>query len=375
MYIEVLRSYRELSPCRHRLVMFFLLLAFFFVDIAFAQEVGFSSISDTTETASASYPLFDDDDPLELRLEMDLRTVLRDRGDETDYHPLTVRLTDPLSGPLVLEAKVKVRGNFRRQRSNCQFPPLRLNFKKNQLEGTIFDGQDKIKLVTHCRTNRSAYEQYVLQEYLMYKTYNLLTEKSFKVRLLKITYGDERGKSDPFTRYGFLIEDEDLMAERLGGRILDVKNVHPNQTDRELSNLLAIFQFMMGNTDWSIPGLHNIKLVMPEKGGAPTPVPYDFDMSGIIDTRYSEPPPILNISSVTERVFRGFCRSPEEFQKAFAEFNRLKDAFYNLYKSHSPPLEEKELRQSLSYLDDFFAIINDEGKSKREVMDPCRTDR
>ncbi|MFN1835129.1 hypothetical protein AB2B38_007705 [Balneola sp. MJW-20] len=372
--MDISRFYRQLTTYHcHSAVLFLLVVMLSFTNSAHAQKA--VPDPDSTERDSVTYPLFYEDEPLELWLEMDLRKVLNDRGDDPDYHPLTVRLTDPFSGPLVLDARVKVRGNFRKQRDNCPFPPLRLNFKKDQLEGTVFDGQDKLKLVTHCRTNRAFYEQFLLQEYLVYKMYNQLTEKSFRVRLLKITYEDSRGRSEPFSRYGFLIEDEDLLAERLGGRILEVNNVHPDRTDKELSSLLPLFQFMIGNTDWSIPGLHNIKLVIPEEGGTPTPIPYDFDMSGIVNTPYAEPPAILNIRSVTERVYRGFCQSPEEYQKAFAEFNGLKESIYKLYKDHSPPLEEDELRQSISYLDEFFEIINDERKSNREVIEACRSDR
>lgn len=373
MYLTEIRSFWLLSACSYRLMILFFPVTLLIADPALAQEA--LSVPGVAETDSATYSLFGEDEPLEILLEMDLGKVLNDRGDEPDYHPLQVRFTDPLSGPLVLEAQVRVRGNSRKQRDNCPFPPLRLNFKKDQLDGTIFDGQDKLKLVTHCRTNRSNYEQNALQEYLVYKAYNLFTKKSFRVRLLNITYSDERGNKDPISRYGFLIEDEDHLAERLGGRIIDVNNVHPNQTDQELSILLPLFQFMIGNTDWSIPGLHNIKLVIPEEGGAPSPVPYDFDMSGIVNTPYAKPPAILNISSVTERVFRGFCQSPGEYQKAFAEFNRLKDTIYELYIDHSPLLEDKELHQSIGYLDDFFVIINDERKSNRKVIDACRSDR
>lgn len=325
-------------------------------------------------TLPDSYPLFDDDNILEIILETDLRRVLRDRGEETDYHPLIASWAEPDSSLVAVNARIKVRGNFRRKRSNCRFPPLRIRFEPESVAGTVFEGQKKLKLVTHCQTKRSQYEQYVLHEYLIYRSYNLLSEKSFKVRLLKITYKDSRGKDEPFTRYGFVLEDEDKMAERLGGRIIEVNNVHPDKTEYALSNKLAIFQYMMGNTDWSIPGLHNIKLVMMDNGDPPVPVPYDFDWSGIINTSYAQPNPILNIRTVRQRLFRGLCRTPEEFKKAFQTFNTTKEATYALYREHSPPLEKEELGQALEYLDEFFETINDPDKSEREIIDRCRTD-
>lgn len=321
------------------------------------------------------YPLFESNEPLEITMEMDIRKVLRDRGEETDYHPLLVTWSNEQGDPIRVEARVKVRGNFRRQRENCRFPPLRMRFETETVEGTVFEGQKKLKLVTHCQTRRSQYQQYVLQEYLIYRAYNLMTDKSFKVRLVKVTYSDSEKRDDPFTRYGFILEDEDKMAERLGGRILEVENVHPDLTDYDLSNRLAIFQFMMGNTDWSIPALHNIKLVMPEGGKTPYAIPYDFDWSGIINTGYAEPNPVLNIRTVRQRLFRGFCRSPEVFRAEFSFFNKHKNAIYALYHEFSPPLEEDELQQATEYLDEFYAIINDPGEAEDEIIAACRTDR
>lgn len=332
------------------------------------NAAGYSTLPD-------SFPLFDDHEVLKITLEFNERTVLRDRGEETDYHPLKISWTDRDSTLTTVDARIKVRGNFRRKRINCRFPPLRIRFDPETVAGTVFEGQKKLKLVTHCQTKRSQYEQYLLHEYLIYRSYNIVSPKSFRVRLLEITYKDSRGKGDSFTRYGFVLEDEDKMARRLGGRIVEVQNVHPDQTEYELSNTLAIFQYMMGNTDWSISALHNIKLVMLDSGDPPVAVPYDFDWSGIINTGYAEPSRILDIKTVRERVFRGFCRSEAEFTEAFQEFKNNKEAIYALYREHSPPLEQSELSQALEYLDEFYEIINSMSKSKREIIDRCRTDK
>ncbi|MGK7369330.1 MAG: hypothetical protein ACNS64_03875, partial [Candidatus Halalkalibacterium sp. M3_1C_030] len=284
-------------------------LRIFFVVISLLFGSMPKSLAGQDVTASpSSFPLFDSHEPLEMTMEFDIRKVLKDRGEETDYHPLSLTWIKDNAEIQSVAARVKVRGNFRRQRDNCRFPPLRMRFETESVVGTVFEGQKKLKLVTHCQTRRSEYQQYVLQEYLIYRSYNIITDKSFRVRLAKITYKDSENRDDPFTRYGFILEDEDKMAERLGGRILEVENVHPDLTHYELSNLLAIFQYMMGNTDWSIPGLHNIKLVMPVGEQTPYAIPYDFDWSGIVDARYAEPNPVLNIRSIRQRLFRGFCR-------------------------------------------------------------------
>lgn len=348
----------------------------FFVVIGILFGVMSNSVAGQDVTTSqSSFPLFESHEHLEITLEFDIKKVLRDRGEETDYHPLFVTWEPENTVRKTVAARIKVRGNFRRQRDNCRFPPLRMRFETDHVAGTVFEGQKKLKLVTHCQTRRSEYQQYVLQEYLIYRSYNLITDKSFRVRLVKITYKDSEGRDEPFTRYGFILEDEDRMAERLGGRILEVENVHPDRTDYELSNLLAIFQYMMGNTDWSIPALHNIKLVMPVGEQIPYPIPYDFDWSGVIDARYADPNPVLNIRSVRQRLFRGFCRSPEAFREAFKVFRIKKDSIYALYRDLTPILEQDEYRQATEYLDEFYAIINDPEESKDEIIAECRTDR
>ena len=352
----------------------FLWMLFFLICLLFGTSPGIA-IGQNVPNSRMSYPLFESHEPLEITLDFDIRKVLRDRGEETDYHPLVVSWGEEGKDRQFVEARVKVRGNFRRKRDNCRFPPLRMRFETESVAGTVFEGQEKLKLVTHCQTRRSEYQQYVLQEYLIYRSYNIITDKSFRVRLAKITYNDSEGRNDPFTRYGFILEDEDKMAERLGGRIVEVENVHPDRTDYELSNLLAIFQYMMGNTDWSIPALHNIKLVLPIGEQTPYAIPYDFDWSGIIDARYAEPNPILNIPSIRHRLFRGFCRRPEAFRDAFNIFNAKKDSIYALYRNMLPILEEDEFRQATEYLDEFYATINDPEESNDEIIAECRTDR
>ena len=368
-------NYSGLKIYKHKWGRFYLSGWKFFILLCLISTTFSYKLSAQESEAAISYPLFDSEEALEITMEMDIRTVLRDRGEDTDYHPLLVTWNSEDEEIRQVEARVKVRGNFRRQRENCRFPPLRMRFETETVEGTVFEGQKKLKLVTHCQTRRSQYQQYLLQEYLIYRAYNLMTDKSFRVRLVKITYADSQERDDPFTRYGFILEDEDKMAERLGGKILEVENVHPDLTDYELSNRLAIFQFMMGNSDWSIPGLHNIKLIRLD--GEPTPyaIPYDFDWSGIINTRYAKPDPFLNIRTVRQRLFRGFCRDPEVFRDEFAFFNKQKKDIYALYRELSPPLEENELEQATGYLDEFYAIINDPDEAEYDIIEKCRTDR
>ena len=91
---------------------------------------------------------------------------------------------------------------------------MRVDVSRTCVGGTVFDGQNGIKLVSHCR-DRDDDEQDVLKEY---RTFNLLTDESFRVRLARITYVDGEDDDDPVVRYAFFIEEAEAMAERLGGR-------------------------------------------------------------------------------------------------------------------------------------------------------------
>ncbi|MEM7511282.1 MAG: hypothetical protein AAF388_10150 [Bacteroidota bacterium] len=317
--------------------------------------------------------LFLEDEPIEIVLESDFKKLFKSRSAEPEYQIASIQYNDPLKGEVTIPLKIRLRGNFRKKQ--CSFPPIRFNFPKKAVKGTVFEGQDKLKLVTHCRSKKESYQQYLYGEYLAYKTYNLLTDFSFRVRMVKITYKDTSGKLDDITRYAFFIEDEGSLAYRLECRNLDRKNVHPDQTIRKQVDVLSVYQYMVGNTDWSIPSLHNIKLLKDSiPSNKPIAVPYDFDWCGIIGAPYAVPNPILGIKSVKERIYRGFCRSEEEFKESFEVFLEKKDEIYATYNDFA--LLDPKVRQSaIKYYDDFYEVIQNDKYIKREFMDNCRKGR
>ena len=314
--------------------------------------------------------LFDAEEPLELTLEADLKPILKDTGDERPYRPARLWYLDQQGDTVSFAIGVKTRGHYRRVYLDCNVPPLRLNFKKKQVKNTVFAGQDKLKLVTHCRDKATAYQQFTLQEYLIYKAYNLITDVSFRVRLVRLAYVDTEDRRKPVTKYGFLIEDEDRLAERFGGRILETGVIHQEATHREQATVLAVFQYMIGNTDWSVPGHHNIKVVFVEPHRPPLTVPYDFDFAGLISPPYAKPDPRLRLSSVRERLYRGYCRTEDEFQAALAPFNEQREAIYALFRDFEY-LDERVKDRSLDYLGGFYKAINKPRGVKRAFLAAC----
>jgi len=333
---------------------------------------------------SSAAPLFESHDLLTLNIEAPLETIFHDRSQDSEESPGILSYQDPGGTAVSIPVDIRTRGMARLQPRICEFPPLRLDFPSAEVEGTLFANQDKLKLVTHCQDNRSAFEQYVLQEYLIYRTYNLLTEMSFRVRLARITYTDTDGDRDTVTRYGFLIEDEDRLAERNGWEVLHCPQVPPDVMEPVQLALLELFQYMIGNTDWSAFAkeanrsecCHNAKPIGDVAVGPVFAVPYDFDITGVISTRYAnrlfrENLERLGLRSVRDRLYKGRCASLPYLEQTFQLFNEKKDSIYAVYRSQDG-LEEDILEKSLEYLDEFYEIINDQDKAQREIVRNCR---
>ncbi len=255
--------------------------------------------------------------------------------------------------------KIRKRGVSRQNPEVCNFPPLLLKFSDIQPEGSIFKGFDKLKLVTHCQTGHSNYEQYLLLEYLAYRIYNHLTDYSFKVRLLQINYIFSDVKNKQVTHYGFLIEDLQNLASRCGCNVADMEKIRPETTQREMMTLMPVFQFMIGNTDWSVTNLHNIKIIKKPEISFFIPVPYDFDGSGFVNPPYAKPADFLDIETVRDRIYRGYPRSRPEMDSVFAFFNDKKLIIYSLIKNQQG-LKNSYKKNTSRFLDDFYRIINNE---------------
>jgi hypothetical protein len=326
-------------------------------------------------TASAQNPLgqkqfFTDTALLKVTLETDLNNLTSGRiGNDTQEGTFTFNLSDTSSvtGKIVLNA----RGHMRRQ--TCYLPPLKIHFAADTTAG--FAKLRSLKMVTPCDF-LSNYEQLLIKEYLVYKIYNLLTDLSFKARLVAIEIKDEKGKKKPVNTYAFFLEDIEQLAKRNGMTALaDEEKVATEATDREHMALVAIFQYMIGNTDWSVPAQHNIKLVRlkDNPNAKPFVVAYDFDYGGIVDAPYATPDPLLSIQNVTERLYRGFARTMEELTPVIKKFKDNKSGIYSIITNcrQLAPVHKKVMTR---YLDDFFKILDKPKAIKDEFIDKARVE-
>ena len=309
--------------------------------------------------------LFETDAVLNLKLSGNIKELFNDRGDDAKYHPLVLSYTSKDSTEHAFSAKAKTRGHFRKDKNNCFYPPILLNFQNSDHASTLFQDQNKLKLVTSCRG-----EKYVIHEYLVYKLYNLLTPKSFRARLVLATFYDTiRKKETSF--YSILLEDAQQMAKRNGLTVLSSKRMQVQSVELESFLKMAVFQYMIGNTDWSVEYLHNIKPLAFDSLSIPYVVPYDFDHAGIVDAPYALPAKELELNSTHQRRYRGYCiPDMNTYNKIITTFNQLKADFYSVY-TNCPYLDEKYVSATIKFLDQFYETINAPQKVNAAFSYPC----
>jgi hypothetical protein len=214
-------------------------------------------------------------------------------------------------------------------------------------------------------------DQYVIREYLVYKLYNLITPQSYKARLAKVVFYDSARKKEAGNFFTFLLEEDEQMAKRNGTHILEKKMIQAENTETETFLKMAVFQYMIGNTDWSVPYLHNIRILSFDAQTIPSVVPYDFDHAGIVNAPYALPPEQLELSSTQDRRFRGYCITDmKTFDRVIATFNRLRKDIYSVYTS-CPLLDSRYIGATTKFLDEFFNTINDPKKVKAAFSYPC----
>lgn len=329
---------------------------------------GLSAQPDGLHQATA---LFRSDELLELDLRADFDAIMAVRADSTLF-PAEITVTDDSGVEKTIEIKVRTRGKTRNDNTICKFAPLRLEFPKRETDGTPFEGQKALKLVTHC-DDPGHYEQNTIAEYLVYKAYNALTDSSFKVRPAMINYISTSPGGDTIRRFAFFIEREKHLAERLGLVELETDKVHPDRLEPYQTCLVDIFEYMIGNTDYSVYELHNIVLVSAPAAGSPLfPVPYDFDWSGLVSAKYAVPSPVVGTDYVTQRVYRGLKKDPRIIDRTLSLFISKKQDIYRVFEEF-PLMDQKEKNKVARYLDDFYSIIGNERKVKYEFIDNART--
>ena len=321
--------------------------------------------------AGAEKPLFASNDKIHLTIQAPLNVLIRNRQNET---AISGTLTEPSGQSLPI--RLSLRGITRRTSEVCDFPPLRVDFASPPPPTSLFAGQKKLKLVTHCRSS-AGFQQYVLLEYSAYRMYNLLTPRSFRAKLADIDYRDESGRPI-VARVGYFLEDLGDVAHRNGLREAHrPERLPPSDLSPPDAARYALFQHMIGNHDWSMRAgpvgkncCHNAELIGTLAPGQTIPIPYDFDFSGFVDPPYATPPSELDISDVRQRLYRGYCAHNAD---AMAAARQMRDARPQILGvlSQIPGLDPRTQARAAAYLGGFFADIGTDANLGAKVLGRC----
>lgn len=321
-------------------------------------------------------PLFQDSAAVKAVLTAPIAQVYAQKDlEDRIYFPGKFSYIDSNGNTRRLDVSIRTRGNFRNE--HCDLPPLRINFKKKQVEGTLFEGQDKVKLVDPC-FKAGIYQRYVILEYLAYQILGILTDYSFKTRLLRLSYVDSDEVLQPWTAVTFMIEDEDAMAERLGMSIIEKEVVSFRELDRPSTALAELFQLLIGNNDYSVIRggegefcCHNAMLLAADEQALKVPVPFDFDFSGLVGAVYALPPSHLPIEDVRMRYYAGLCHPPGVLEDAVAHIQERRADIMALLENLDE-LNSKEKRAAEIFLNGFFSIVDSPKRVQREIKSRCR---
>jgi AAA family ATP:ADP antiporter len=315
--------------------------------------------------------LFAAHEPIAIELSMNMRELCRGtpRGGCEDT-PATLAYTGGDGTGQPIAVSVRPRGKWRNEAGNCAVPPLFVFFDAGATAGTPFEGETMLPLTTHCRERPASYEQYVFKEYLAYRIYNALTDGSLRVRLAHISYRDT-GRREPrvIERYGFFTEHFESFAAREAMELADAEVFDVAEADPHELATLALFEYLIGNTDWSARAGHNVAHFR-DAGGAVRAVAYDFDFSGLVDASYAGPPPQLPIKSVKQRLYRGYCHTGLDWAALFGEFQARRTAI-ELLVEQTPGLETEPRDEVRDYVADFFAIIDSPEERQERIVDAC----
>lgn len=302
-------------------------------------------------------------------------TTLIEERPKDDYLPGVIRYEDPNGTEVALDVEIRARGHFRHQA--CDYPPVLLNFKNAQTKGTLFKKQKKLKLVIPCKYS-GQYEQIILREYLAYRILNAVTDMSFRVRLLRVTFGNtEKNRKNPEVRYAFLIEHKNRLAERYDMKDLKIERTSVAAIVPDRLNLTSIFNFLIGNTDFSpIAGppdskcCHNYVLFRDKKKDPIIAVPYDFDQSGFVDAPYATPAEPFKLRSVRQRLYRGRCVNNEYLDSSLQRFKDRRGQIFDLINEQEG-LSPSTRKKLISYVGQFYRLIDKPSDVDRYIIGKC----
>ena len=326
--------------------------------------------------------LFESDDVMYLSMTVNFDTLCRpSESPDCDYTPTELIYRDAAGQEAAVPVSIRRRDGWRALETNCQIPTLFLRFSDQDTVGTPFEGQELLAMNSHCGKGISPenkpsprlpdeFERYVTNEYLGYRMYNLFTQVSLRPQLARIRYTNPDDPRLDFTHDAFFTEHFDSLAERLNAKLLPENSFDPTKLDQDAADQLALFHYMIGNTDWSIADQDNVILLLfPD--GRQVPVLFDLDMSGLVNAHYAAPSPDLPIKSVKQRYYMGYCHPDTDWDALFTRFKSLQEPIYDLLAQVSG-LGSGDRRIVSSYLDSFYKTLNSPEARQSKIVNACK---
>ena len=319
-------------------------------------------------------PLFESDDVLRIELRAPFKLIDRERDKEKEYEG-SLSYEDPALGPTTLQAKLSVRGNFRLRKDVCSHAQLWVNLRKGELKGTLFDEQNKLKLVVQCKDSQR-YAEYLARERQAYLIFEELSELSLATRPVLVNYVDSEGGKGR-EQMAFFIQHQKRLAENRAMEVYKEERAEKGRLHPQQSAVVSLYMYLLSNTDYSLiaaaPGegcCHNIKLLVDDAGTL-FPVPYDYDSTGFVNTSYAEPAGGIGQDDVRDRIYRGYCFPEDQVLAAVDLMQEKKDDIYGIITAEDW-IPERSIKRTSKYVDKFYAVLDNPKRLKREILEGCR---
>ena len=325
-------------------------------------------VLNTNLSHSQSNELFRDDLNLKVQLSFDFKELYKNTNDSTFIKSKMIFSGDEL-GEDTITARVRVRGNFRKK--ICYFKPMRLEIRKKQAQNTIFEENRKLKIVVPCQNEKNK-DGLIYKEWMAYKFFEELSDIHLKTQPISLKIIEKKnGREIEHTMFAFLVEDDDKVADRHEIKKYPKRRMSPLAVKDSSAINFTLFSYMIGNTDWSMAYQHNVEMFFD--GRRLVAIPYDFDHSGLVDAFYAKPNPMLKISSVTERVYRGLCKRDAQTFTTMRDFYRTKEReIFSVIDSYKENLSEKEFNRVTKYIKSFYDIVKSDVEFRNKILSKCR---
>lgn len=277
-----------------------------------------------------------------VTLVTDLTTVLAQKKTAT-YFPGTLTTPDGKTFAVQLRAS----GKFRRMKA--AIPPLKVKFKKKELSAQGLDTLNKVKLIMPWFESPRG-EELLVKEYLCYRMFEPLSDLHVRARLVRLTLQHTNGSQKRMP--AILLEDDSETAARYQAYNVKRYGIKPDSLEAHQAALTVLYQYLVGNTDWDLQAVRNVRIIQHRENGTLWTMPYDFDFSGMVAAPYASPSSESGLKSVRDRFLMPQGINPEALKKAVAVINKRKGTLYAICEASClSPDGQKDMKR---YLDVYF---------------------